>query len=159
MKRPVLALLLSVLLVFSSLSVCFAEAEQADTVLPDGVYSALFKTDSGMFRVNETCDGRGTLTVKDGAMTLHITLVSKKILNLFPGLAADAQAEGAVLLEPTLDSVTYPDGITEEVFGFDVPVPVLGEEFDLALIGTKGKWYDHKVTVSDPLPLEADAQE
>ena len=112
-----------------------------------------------MFRVNETCNGRGTLTVENGTMTLHITLISKKILNLFPGLAKDAREEGAVLLEPTLDQVTYPDGITEEVFGFDVPVPVLDEEFDLALIGTKGKWYDHKVIVSDPLPIEEDDKE
>ena len=48
--------------------------------------------------------------------------------------------------------------MTEEVYGFDVPVPVLETEFDLALIGTKGKWYDHKVSVSDPVLLEEDAQ-
>ena len=159
MKRPALALLLTVLLLFSSLSVCFAEAEQAETVLPDGVYSVLFDTDSSMFRVNETCGGRGILTVENGTMMLHITLISKKIVNLFPGLAQDARAEGAALLEPTVDQVTYPDGITEEVFGFDVPVPVLDEEFDLALVGTKGKWYDHKVRVSDPVPVETDEKE
>ena len=34
--------------------------------------------------------------------------------------------------------------------GFDVPVPALDEEFDLALIGKKGKWYDHRVSVSSP---------
>ena len=31
----------------------------------------------------------------------------------------------------------------------DIPVPYLDKEFDLALIGTKGTWYDHKVSVSD----------
>ncbi|QTE72290.1 hypothetical protein JRC49_05600 [Clostridiales bacterium FE2011] len=159
MKHPALSLVLSVLLIIFSVSSCFAEAQQAEAALPDGVYSVLFSTDSSMFRVNETCNGRGTLTVENGTMTLHITLISKKILNLFPGLAKDAREEGAVLLEPTLDQVTYPDGITEEVFGFDVPVPVLEEEFDLALIGTKGKWYDHKVIVSDPLPIEEDDKE
>ena len=50
--------------------------------------------------------------------------------------------------------VTYSDGTTEEVYGFDVPVPALDEEFDLALIGTKGKWYDHKVSVSNPVKAE-----
>ena len=159
MKHPVLSLVLSALLIIFSVSSCFAEAQQAEAALPDGVYSVLFSTDSSMFRVNETCNGRGTLTVENGTMTLHITLISKKILNLFPGLAKDAREEGAVLLEPTLDQVTYPDGITEEVFGFYVPVPVLEEEFDLALIGTKGKWYDHKVIVSDPLPIEEDDKE
>lgn len=127
------------------------ETAQDKAQLPDGVYTAEFSTDSSMFHVSEACDGKGTLTVKDGVMTIHISLGSKKILNLYPGLVEDAAKDGAVLLEPTTDTVTYSDGMTEEVYGFDVPVPVIGEEFDLALIGTKGKWYDHKVKVSDPV--------
>ena len=127
------------------------ETAQDKAQLPDGVYTAEFSTDSSMFHVSEACDGKGTLTVKDGVMTIHISLGSKKILNLYPGLAEDAAKDSAVLLEPTTDTVTYSDGMTEEVYGFDVPVPVIGEEFDLALIGTKGKWYDHKVKVSDPV--------
>lgn len=127
------------------------ETTQNEAQLPDGVYTAEFSTDSSMFHVSEACDGKGTLTVKDGVMTIHISLGSKKILNLYPGLAEDAAKDGAVLLQPTTDTVTYSDGMTEEVYGFDVPVPVIGEEFDLALIGTKGKWYDHKVKVSDPV--------
>lgn len=122
--------------------------------LEDGVYSAEFHTDSGMFHVNEAHDGKGTLIVKDGEMTIHISLVSKNILNLFPGLAEDAKKEGAKVLEPTTDTVTYSDGYTEEVYGFDVPVPELEKEFDLALIGKKGKWYDHKVSVSNPVKVE-----
>ena len=122
--------------------------------LEDGVYTAEFDTDSGMFHVSEACDGKGTLTVQDGAMTIHVSLASKNIVNLYPGLAEDAQKEGAEVLEPTTDSVTYSDGITEEVYGFDVPVPALNEEFDLALLGTKGTWYDHKVIVSNPEPAE-----
>ena len=131
------------------------ETAQDKAQLPDGVYTAEFSTDSSMFHVSEACDGKGTLTVKDGVMTIHISLGSKKILNLYPGLAEDAAKEGAVLLEPATDTVTYSDGMTEEVYGFDVPVPVIGEEFDLALIGTKGKWYDHKVMVSDPVAESA----
>ena len=127
------------------------ETAQNEAQLSDGVYTAEFSTDSSMFHVSEACDGKGTLTVKDGVMTIHISLGSKKILNLYPGLAEDAAKDGAVLLEPTTDTVTYSDGMTEEVYGFDVPVPAIGEEFDLALIGTKGKWYDHKVKVSDPV--------
>ena len=125
-----------------------------DTALEDGVYTAEFDTDSGMFHVSEACDGKGTLTVQDGAMTIHVSLASKNIVNLYPGLAEDAQKEGAEVLEPTTDSVTYSDGITEEVYGFDIPVPALDEEFDLALLGTKGTWYDHKVIVSNPEPAE-----
>ena len=126
--------------------------------LADGVYIADFNTDSSMFHVNEACDGKGTLTVKDGEMTIHVSLTSKKILNLYYGLAADAVKEGAQLLDPTTDSVTYSDGMTEEVYGFDIPVPALDEEFDVALIGTKGTWYDHKVSVSNPEPKEDDAK-
>ena len=121
--------------------------------LPDGVYTVDFDTDNSMFRVSEACEGKGTLTVENGEMTIHISLGSKNIINLYPGLAEDAQKDGAKLLEPTIDTVTYSDGFTEEVYGFDVPVPVLEEEFDLALIGTKGKWYDHKVSVSNPEPI------
>lgn len=121
----------------------------------DGVYTAQFDTDSGMFHVNEANDGRGTLTVKNGEMTIHVSLVSKRIVNLYPGKAADAeQADDAALLQPTTDTVTYSDGLTEDVYGFDIPVPALEQQFDLALVGTEGKWYDHKVSVSDVKPAE-----
>ena len=125
-----------------------------DTVLEDGTYSAEFDTDSGMFHVNEANDGKGILTVKDGKMTIHISLVSKNIVNLYVGKAADAQKDGAELLQPTTDTITYDDGSTEEVYGFDVPVKALDETFDLALVGTKGKWYDHEVSVSNPVKAE-----
>lgn len=130
------------------------KSDTIETELPDGIYLADFDTDNSMFAVNESCDGKGTLTVEDGKMTIHVSLGSKNIVNLYPGLAADAKKEGAELLFPTEDSVTYSDGWTEDVYGFDIPVPALDEEFDLALIGTKGKWYDHKVIVSNPEPAE-----
>lgn len=122
--------------------------------LEDGTYTAEFDTDSSMFHVSEACDGKGTLTVENGEMVIHVSLASKNIVNLFSGTAEDARKEGAKLLEPTTDSVTYSDGITEDVYGFDIPVPALDEEFDLALIGTKGTWYDHKVSVSNPQKME-----
>ena len=126
--------------------------------LPDGVYTAEFNTDNSMFRVNEVYDGKGTLTVENGEMTIHVTLGSKNIVNLYQGLAEDAKEEGAELLSPTVDNVTYSDGWTNEVYGFDISVPYLDKEFDVALIGTKGKWYDHKVSVSNPMPQEETAQ-
>ena len=126
------------------------DASKSDT-LEDGTYTAEFDTDSGMFHVNEANDGKGTLTVKEGKMTIHVSLASKKIVNLFVGKAEDAQKDGAEVLEPTTDTVTYSDGMSEEVYGFDIPVPAIDEEFDVALIGTKGKWYDHKVSVKNPV--------
>ena len=146
----------TILLCMAALVAVFAVgcSNQTETTLEDGIYSADFETDSSMFRVNETCDGKGKLTVQDGKMTIHISLTSQNIVNLFPGTAEDAQKDGAELLQPTVDTVTYEDGISEEVNGFDVPVPVLDEPFNLALIGTKGKWYDHEVIVSNPEKLE-----
>ena len=131
-----------------------SSSDTTDAVLEDGTYEAEFKTDSGMFHVNEANDGKGVLTVKDGQMSIHISLTSKNIVNLFVGKAADAKKDGAELLQPTTDTVTYDDGTTEEVNGFDVPVKALDKDFDLALIGTKGKWYDHTVNVTNPVKVD-----
>jgi hypothetical protein len=128
--------------------------ETSSLGLEDGTYTVDFNTDSTMFHINDAYDGKATLTVEDGQGTVHIVLVSKNIVNLYLGTAEDAQKEGAELLEPTVESVTYSDGLTEDVNAFDVPVPAIDEEFDLALIGTKGTWYDHKVSVSNPVALE-----
>ena len=129
-----------------------ASASEAKASLPDGVYTADFDTDSSMFHANEACDGKGTLTVKDGKMTFHVSLVSKKIVNLYPGAAADAEANKADWLIPTVDTVTYSDGTSEEVYGFDIPVEAVDEDFALALLGKKGTWYDHTVSVRNAEP-------
>ena len=151
MKRT-FAFVLAMLLVLGCM---LALAEAAETpALEDGTYTATFTTDNNMFHVNETYDNKGTLTVKDGVMRIHVTLASKGIVNLFPGLAEDAKKDGAELLQPTEETVNYSDGTTGTAYAFDIPVPVIGEEFDCALVGKKGKWYDHKVMVSDPVPVE-----
>ena len=122
--------------------------------IADGMYQADFNTDSSMFHVNETKDGKGVLIVSEGKMTIHVVMPSKNILNLYCGTAEDAQKEGAELLQPLTEEVTYSDGTREEVNTFDIPVPYLDKEFDVALIGEKGKWYDHKVSVSNPVSLD-----
>ena len=135
----------------SSAAVSSAAASET-AALPDGVYSADFVTDSSMFHANEACDGKGTLTVENGKMTFHVSLVSKKVVNLYPGAAADAEDHKTDWLIPTLDTVTYSDGTSEEVYGFDIPVTALDEDFALALLGSKGKWYDHTVSVCNAQP-------
>ena len=149
-----LANLIIIALMIVMLVACGNPTAQSTSGLADGVYSAEFTTDSSMFHVNEANNGLGVLTVKDGKMTIHVNLASKNIVNLFVGSAEDAKQSGAVWLQPTLDSVTYSDGMTEEVYGFDIPVPAIDEEFAVALIGTKGKWYDHMVMVSGPVPVK-----
>ncbi len=128
---------------------CAGCGNNSDT-LADGTYTVVFSTDSSMFHVNEVCHGTAVLTVDRGRMSVHITMPSKNIVNLFSGTAEDARKDGALLIEPTLDPVTYDDGTGEEVFGFDLPVPYLDREFPCAILGTKGKWYDHMVMVSGP---------
>ena len=137
-----------------SASAAETAGESSASELEDGTYTADFNTDSSMFHVNEAYDGKGILTVENGQMTIHVSMPSKNIVNLYLGSAEDAQKDGAELIQPVTDTVTYSDGTTEEVNGFDVPVPVIDEEFDLALIGKKGVWYDHKVSVSNPVAVE-----
>ena len=127
---------------------------QEKAELEDGTYTADFNTDSNMFHVNEAKEGKGVLTVKDGKMTIHVSLVSQNIVNVFVGTKEEAQADGAELIEPTTDEVTYSDGTTDEVYGFDIPVEKLDEDFNVAIIGKKGTWYDHVVSVSNPVPQE-----
>lgn len=123
------------------------------TTLADGRYTVDFKTDSDMFHVNEAENGKGTLTVVDGTMTVHIVMPSQNITSIFVGTADDAQKDGANVLQPTVETVSYSDGTTEEVNAFDIPVPALDQEFDVAIVGTKGTWYDHTVTVTNPEPM------
>ena len=107
--------------------------EQKSSIdLADGVYTVDFKTDSSMFKVNESKNGKGVLTVKDGEATLHISLTSKNIVNLYLGTADEAKEDEAGWLQPTVDTVTYSDGLSEEVNGFDVPVPGEAEDAEAA---------------------------
>ena len=140
-------------------SVASSVAAEDTASLPDGLYTAEFDTDSSMFHANEACDGKGTLTVENGQMTFHVSLASKKIVNLYPGMAADAEDNKTDWLLPTTDTVTYSDGTSEEVYGFDIPVTALDEDFQLAILGTKGKWYDHTVSVRNAQPKAEEAAE
>lgn len=130
---------------------------QTEAALPDGVYTAEFKTDSSMVHANEACDGKGTLTVTDGKMTFHVSLASKKIVNLYLGTAEDAPSHESDWLQPTTDTVTYSDGTSDEVYGYDIPLDAVDTDFQLAILGTKGTWYDHTVSVRNAEPKTEDA--
>ena len=129
-----------------------AATEAPAAALPDGVYTAEFKTDSSMFHASEAVDGMGTLTVENGVMTFHVSLQSQKIVNLYLGMAADAPDHESDWLQPTVDTVTYSDGTSDEVYGFDIPVQAVDTDFQLAILGTKGTWYGHTVSVADAQP-------
>ena len=151
-KHIFLCFFLAVCLIFTACG----QGKNDDNKAPieDGVYTVHVETDSSMFHINEACDETGVLTVKDGKMSVHIILASKKITKLYYGSSEDAKKNGAKLIEPVTDIVTYSDGDTAEAYGFDIPVPYLDKEFDVAILGSKDNWYDHKVIVSDPVPKE-----
>lgn len=172
MKKKILILLTALCIFALCLTGCGSEnagsSADADSIqssagaensinLADGVYEVDFETDSSMFKVNETKDGKGTLTVKDGKAVVHVTLGSKNIVNIYMGAAADAAEHESDWLQPTTDTVTYSDGISEEAFGFDIPVSVIDEDFNLAIIGKKGVWYDHTVSVNSPVLIGENA--
>ena len=140
-------------------SVASSVVMENTSALPDGVYTADFDTDSSMFHANEACDGKGTLTVENGVMTFHVSLASKKIVNLYVGMAADAEANKTSWLLPTTDTGTYSDGTSEEVYGYDIPIAAVDQDFQLAILGTKGKWYDHTVSVRNAEPKTEEAAE
>ena len=133
-----------------------ADVDTAEAALPDGVYTAEFVTDSSMFHASEAVDGKGTLTVENGKMTFHVSLQSQKIVNLYLGMAADAADHEDDWLQPTVDTVTYSDGTSDEVYGYDIPVEAVDTDFQLALLGTKGTWYDHVVSVANAVPAAED---
>lgn len=141
----------------ASSAVSEAASASAEAALPDGTYAADFDTDSSMFHANEAFDGKGTLTVKDGQMTLHVSLASKNIVNLYVGTAEDAASHEADWLQPTTDVVNYSDGTSDEVYGFDIPVEALDTDFSVAILGKKGKWYDHTVSVRNAQPTMKEA--
>lgn len=141
----------------ASSAVSEAASASAEAELPDGTYAADFDTDSSMFHANEAFDGKGALTVKDGQMTLHVSLASKNIVNLYVGTAEDATSHEADWLQPTTDVVNYSDGTSDEVYGFDIPVEALDTDFSVAILGKKGKWYDHTVSVRNAQPTMKEA--
>ena len=129
-------------------------SEEAAAVgqLADGVYTVDVTTDGGMFKLSEAVEGKGTLTVKDGQMTVHFTLSGKGFSQVFVGSAEDAQKEGAAVIDAVEDTLNFSDGTTDTANGFDVPVEELNEAFALAAMGKKSaKWYDHTLCVSNPV--------
>lgn len=152
MRKRILPVLMAILVMVSFTLAGCGTSDSADPGIEDGTYVVKFTTDSPMFHVNDANNDKGILTVKDGEMTVHVSLTSQRIVNLYAGPKEDAEKDGAELLQPTIDHIVYGDGFEEDVYGFDIPVPAINEEFTVSLIGTKGKWYEHKVIVSDPVP-------
>ncbi|MEI3521850.1 MAG: hypothetical protein V8Q40_12770 [Anaerosacchariphilus sp.] len=129
-----------------------ADSEEAAAVtLEDGVYTADFNTDSSMFHVNEFYEGKGTLTVKDGQMTIHVVMPSKNIVNLYEGLAEDAQKDHAELLQADRRDCKFRrwyragGGQCLRCTGTGT-----GRGIRSGADRNKGVWYDHKVSVSNP---------
>ena len=117
--------------------------------LADGTYSCKFTTDSSMLKINPELKNEASLTVKDGKATAHCVLSGTGYLKLFLGSKEDAPNKESEHISYTEESLKYSDGTTDKVYAFDIPVPVIDEEYAIATVGKKGTWYDHKVKVSE----------
>ena len=106
---------------------------QTEAALPDACIPPNLKPTASMVHANEACDGKGTLTVADGKMTFHVSLASKNIVNLYLGTAEDAPSHESDWLQPTTDTVTYSDGTSDEVYGYDIPLDAVDTDFQLAI--------------------------
>ncbi len=151
MKKFTVLLLVMILIV--SFAACGKSAEpqkEEEPKLADGEYVVKFNTDSSMFHANEVDEGCGLLTVKDGKMVLFVRLAGTGVVKVFKGKAEDAQKEGAAVIDCVEAEVEYPDGMKDKVNAFYMEIDELDTEFDLAILGKKGTWYDHVVSVSSP---------
>ena len=88
-------------------------------------------------------------------MTIHVSLASKNIVNLFVGTAEAAQkgwsrAAGAYHRSASPTATGQQRKCTVSIFRS----PLLMKSSPVALMGTKGTWYDHTVSVSNPIPAE-----
>ena len=96
-----------------------------------------------MFHLNETLKGKAKLVLNRGVLCAEMIMPSKNIVNI----AMEPNGEG-LLLAPETVTVTYDDGATEEVYAFYLPAKAFNESFVVSILGTKGVWYDHTVTLT-----------
>lgn len=117
--------------------------EIASTTAPADYGYVKFESDSSMFHLNETLKGKAKLVLNRGVLCAEMIMPSKNIVNI----AMEPNGEG-LLLAPETVTVTYDDGATEEVYAFYLPAKAFNESFVVSILGTKGVWYDHTVTLT-----------
>lgn len=102
-----------------------------------------------MFILNETLNGKATLTVKNGKMTLHAVVAGTGYDKVYVGSIKNARKKGAKYCKRTTTTVKYNDGTKEKVYAFDIPVKSLNKAFTLSMHGKEsGKWYSHPAKVT-----------
>lgn len=110
----------------------------ADTAaLADGTYDLKVETDSSMVNVVAS-----ELTVKDGVMTVTMSLNGEGFSRVYLGSANDAaEASDADIYDYYLND--------EGKYTFDFPIEALDEDTDVALFGQRrDTWYDHVLVFS-----------
>ena len=140
LKKKLLVLLLSASMAMTMLAGCGSNTDKKDDTKTEASKddASEAKTDSKDAKEPELEDGTYKVDFNTDSSMFHEN--------------PDYNDGKATLTDPSeTTEITYSDGSApKEVYSFDVPVPALDDEFDLALIGTKGTWYDHKVSVSNP---------
>ena len=115
------------------------------TDIAEGEYEVASETSSSMFRITKS-----VLTVKDGSMSVKITMSGKSYTKFFLGTAvqaSDANGSGEIPFSENVDGSYF----------FEFPVSMLNEAILCAAFSkNKGKWYDREILFdASSLPEES----
>ena len=111
-------------------------------VPPDGIYSAQTETDSNLLRFTNC-----RLTVADGKMTALLTAKNNNFDYVYPGPAAEANANPDAWIPAVEDA----DG----AYTYEMPISSLDNTLQLATYSSKKKlWYDRELTINSQSLVE-----
>lgn len=97
-----------------------------------------------MIGLNSALNGKTTLTVKNGKMTVHVPMQGVGLTKAFVGSSKSARKKGAKTIKGKTEQVG-----DEEVLAFDIPVKKLNKSFKVCFFSKRKKrWYQKNVTVS-----------
>lgn len=123
-----------------------ANVSAKKTELKNGKYTVKFTIDDGlgMIGLNDALNGKTTLTVKNGKMTVHVPMKGVGLTKAFAGTSKAAGKKGAKMAKRTTAHI---DG--EDVYAFDIPVKKLNKSFAVSFFSKRNKkWYQKTAKVS-----------
>ena len=97
-----------------------------------------------MIGLNDALDGKTTLTVKKGKMTVHVPMKGTGLTKAFVGTAKSASKKGAKTIKGKKEKVGGDKGLA-----FDIPVKKLNKSFNVCFWSKRRKrWYQKSVKVT-----------
>ena len=130
----------------STIKAASASVSAKKSSLKNGKYTVGFSIDDGqgMIGLNDALDGKTTLTVKNGKMTVHVPMKGVGLTKAFVGTAKNAAKKGAKTIKGKSEKVG-----DETVLAFDIPVKSLNKSFTVSFYSKRKKsWYQKTVKVT-----------